>query len=94
MTDYELLAAFNDMARLATRAGVEGNPVTVHTPLISLSKAGIIHTGVSLGVDYSQTLSCYQPDARGRACGRCDSCRFRSQGFTDAGIEDPTRYVV
>jgi 7-cyano-7-deazaguanine synthase len=88
----EFIRAFEAMANLATRAGVEGRHVHIHTPLIDLSKADIIRRGVAAGVDYSRTISCYQPDPQGRACGRCDSCRLRRQGFTDAGLDDPTRY--
>ena len=88
----EYIRAFEDMARLATRAGVEGHPVRIHTPLIHLSKAEIIKTGVDLGVDYALTVSCYQADEQGHACGRCDSCRFRMEGFAQAGIPDPARY--
>lgn len=88
----EFIAAYQDMARLATRAGVEGAKMTLHTPLISLSKAEIISTGQALGVDYSKTVSCYQADAKGRACGVCDSCRIRRDGFAAAGLPDPTRY--
>jgi len=86
------IAAFEAMARLATRAGVEGHKFTIHTPLIHLSKAEIIQQGTALGVDYSMTVSCYVADAAGRACGKCDSCRLRAAGFAAAGIEDPTRY--
>jgi 7-cyano-7-deazaguanine synthase len=88
----EYLAAFEKMANLATKSAVEGRPLRVHAPLIALSKAEIIRRGVALGVDYSLTVSCYQADAQGRACGKCDSCRLRRQGFADAGIADPTRY--
>jgi 7-cyano-7-deazaguanine synthase len=88
----EFIRAFEAMANLATRAGVEGRHVHIHTPLIELSKADIIRRGVAAGVDYSRTISCYQPDPQGRACGRCDSCRLRRQGFADAGLDDPTRY--
>jgi 7-cyano-7-deazaguanine synthase len=84
--------AFEDLANLATKAGVEGEGFTIHTPLMDLSKAEIIALGTGAGVDYSQTVSCYQPDALGRACGRCDSCRLRREGFAAAGIEDPTLY--
>jgi 7-cyano-7-deazaguanine synthase len=89
----EYIAAFQNMARLATRAGVEGAPVTIHAPLIALSKAQIIRRGIELGVDFGMTVSCYQPDAAGHACGRCDACRLRREGFAAAGIPDPTRYV-
>jgi 7-cyano-7-deazaguanine synthase len=88
----EYIEAFQKLARLATRAGVEGAPITLHTPLIRLSKAEIIRRGTALGVDFGLTVSCYQADAEGRACGRCDSCRFRRQGFADAGVPDPTPY--
>jgi 7-cyano-7-deazaguanine synthase len=87
------IAAFEALAGLATRAGVEGGPLRIQAPLISLSKADIIRTGASLGVDYSQTVSCYQADSKGAACGRCDSCRLRREGFAAAGMVDPTRYA-
>lgn len=86
------IEAFQAMANLATKAGVEGRSITIHTPLIALSKADIILQGGKLGVDYAQTVSCYQADAKGRACGVCDSCRLRHEGFKQAGIIDPTRY--
>jgi 7-cyano-7-deazaguanine synthase len=86
------IRAFEDLANLATRAAVEGRAVTVHAPLIEMSKADIIRRGLALGVDYAMTVSCYQPDGDGRACGRCDSCRLRRGGFEDAGVNDPTRY--
>ena len=88
----EYIAAFQRLADLATRAGVEGGHFQIHTPLIELSKAQIIQEGLRLGVDFSQTLSCYAPDAQGRACGRCDSCRLRAAGFSAAGVADPTTY--
>ena len=88
----EFIQAFENMATLATRAALQGSPISIETPLISLSKAEIIKTGVGLGVDYARTVSCYQADADGRACGRCDSCRFRKKGFSEAGLDDPTRY--
>jgi 7-cyano-7-deazaguanine synthase len=88
----EFIAAFERMANLATRAGVEGAQLRVHAPLQHLSKAQIIRRGLELGVDYAQTVSCYQADAEGLACGRCDSCRLRRDGFRAAGIPDPTRY--
>jgi 7-cyano-7-deazaguanine synthase len=88
----EFIAAFEAMAGLATRAGVEGAPARIHTPLIDLSKAEIIRRGTELGVDYGLTVSCYQADADGRACGVCDSCRIRREGFAAAGVPDPTRY--
>jgi 7-cyano-7-deazaguanine synthase len=88
----EFIEAYARMARLATRAAVEGRDLRIHTPLIELSKAEIIHKGTLLGVDYGLTVSCYQADDDGRACGRCDSCRIRAAGFEAAGIPDPTRY--
>jgi 7-cyano-7-deazaguanine synthase len=88
----EFIAAFENLAALATRAGVEGNGLAIKAPLIHMSKAEIVSAGSRLGVDYSLTLSCYQPDASGAACGLCDSCRLRRQGFVSAGITDPTRY--
>jgi 7-cyano-7-deazaguanine synthase len=89
----EFIAAFERLASLATRAGVEGTaPVRIRTPLISQSKAEIIRRGLALGVDYGMTVSCYQADDEGRACGRCDSCRLRQEGFRAAGAADPTRY--
>ena len=88
----EFIAAFGVLAALATRAGVEGRPCRVHTPLITLTKAQIIREGTRLGVDYGQTVSCYQADGEGRACGRCDSCQLRRVGFAAAGLPDPTRY--
>lgn len=89
----EFINAYQTMARLATKVGVEGGELTIHTPLINLSKAEIIRRGTGLGVDYSQTVSCYQADSDGRACGRCDSCRIRREGFEAAQIADPTRYA-
>lgn len=88
----EFIAAFEQVARLATKAGVEGRPLTIHTPLMSLSKAEIIRRGTALGVDYAMTISCYNPDRQGRACGRCDACRLRAEGFVQAGLPDPTKY--
>ena len=85
----EFIQAFERMARLATRAGAEGQTLTIHTPLIELSKAGIISLGVSLGLDYGLTHSCYDPPLSGRPCGRCDSCRLRAAGFEEAGVRDP-----
>ena len=89
----EFIEAYQQMARLATKAGVEGGKMTIHTPLIDLTKAEIIRKGTELGVDYSMTVSCYQADGAGRACGLCDSCRIRKEGFKAAGIADPTKYV-
>lgn len=88
----EYVRAFEAMANLATRAAVEGAKLTVHAPLIDLSKADIIRRGVDLGVDYALTISCYEADARGQACGVCDSCRLRRAGFETASVPDPTRY--
>jgi len=88
----EYIAAFTALAALATKAAVEGTPCRLHTPLISLTKAEIICEGLRLKVDYAQTVSCYQADAAGRACGRCDACRLRRAGFAAAGVPDPTRY--
>jgi 7-cyano-7-deazaguanine synthase len=90
----EYIQAFERMANLATRSGVEGRTrVTIRTPLISLTKAAIIKLGASLGVDYSATTSCYDPGAQGEACGRCDACQLRLKGFTEAGLEDPIPYA-
>lgn len=88
----EFIQAFTEMANLATKAGVEGKPFHIHTPLIDLSKAEIIQQGSKLGVDYAGTISCYNPDEQGRACGVCDSCRLRAAGFSSAQVPDPTRY--
>jgi len=88
----EYIQAFQRLSQLATRAGVEGGEFQVHTPLIDMSKAGIIQAGTRLGVDYALTVSCYAADEAGRACGRCDSCRLRAAGFAAAGVDDPTRY--
>jgi 7-cyano-7-deazaguanine synthase len=88
----EYLQAFQAMADLATRRGVEGHPIRIVAPLIAMSKAEIIRTGTALGVDYAQTVSCYQPTDEGLACGRCDACRLRRAGFAAAGVADPTRY--
>jgi 7-cyano-7-deazaguanine synthase len=90
----EFIAAFETLAQIATRSGVEGAALRIHTPLISLSKAEIIAKGIELGVDYADTVSCYQADVQGRACGRCDSCRLRREGFAAAGVRDPTRYIA
>jgi 7-cyano-7-deazaguanine synthase len=89
----EYIAAFETMANLATRAGVEGQPLTIHTPLMDMGKGDIIRAGIALGVDYSLTVSCYQATAQGLACGKCDSCRLRRQGFADAGVADSTLYT-
>ncbi len=89
----EYVAAFESMANLATKAGVEGNKITIHAPLIDLGKGEIIAAGNELGVDYSLTVSCYQATDGGLACGRCEACRLRRQGFLDAGVADPTRYA-
>ena len=88
----EFIAAFEAMANLATKVGVEGARMHIHAPLIELSKAQIVQRGVALGVDYGITVSCYQADDEGRACGECDACRLRRAGFETAGIADPTRY--
>ena len=88
----EYVQAFETMANLATKAGVEGRRLTIHAPLIHLSKGEIIRRGIALGVDYSETVSCYQADSEGRACGTCDACRLRRAGFAAAGLPDPTRY--
>lgn len=88
------LEAFERMANLATRAALEGSPVRIHAPLIDRSKADIVRQAMVLGVDLAQTVSCYQADAEGRACGRCDSCRLRAAGFAAAGVADPTHYAA
>ena len=88
----EFISAFEQLANLATRAGVEGQPFHIHAPLIALTKADIIRRGTALSVPYELSVSCYQADAQGRACGRCDSCLLRQQGFSQAGVKDPTRY--
>jgi 7-cyano-7-deazaguanine synthase len=88
----EYIASFEKMANLATRVGVEEHSLKIETPLIDLTKAQIVQLGMSLGVDYSQTVSCYQADEDGKACAVCDSCRLRKQGFIEAGVEDPTHY--
>jgi 7-cyano-7-deazaguanine synthase len=90
----EDLAAFQAMANLATKRGVEGRPIEIRAPLLRLSKAEIVRRGSELGVDFSRTVSCYQADAAGHACGRCDACRLRRQGFADAGVPDPTHYFA
>lgn len=89
----EFIAAFERLANLATKAGVEGAGIRVHAPLMAMSKADIASEGLRLGVDFAQTVSCYQADGDGRACGRCDACRLRAQGFADAAVPDPTRYA-
>ena len=89
----EFLDAFQKLANLATKSAVEGEAVKIHAPLIALGKAEIIRRGAQLGVDFSETVSCYQATKDGRACGMCDSCRLRAQGFHSAGISDPTRYA-
>ncbi|MFP6827898.1 MAG: 7-cyano-7-deazaguanine synthase QueC [Gammaproteobacteria bacterium] len=88
----EFIETFQSLAALATKQGVEGRPVTIEAPLVALTKAEIIRQGMAAGVDYAQTVSCYRADEQGRACGHCDACRLRRQGFIDAGVEDPTRY--
>ncbi len=90
----EYLEAFERMAALATKAGVEGQPIRIHAPLIRMTKAEIIKKGMELGVDYGLTRSCYDPDPEGRACGRCDSCLLRKKGFAEAGVPDPTAYAA
>ncbi|WP_293391769.1 7-cyano-7-deazaguanine synthase QueC [Nevskia sp.] len=90
----EFIEAFEKVAQLATRSGVEGAALKIETPLIKLSKAEIIRRGTVLGVDFAETVSCYQADNEGRACGRCDSCRLRREGFAAAGLPDPTRYAI
>lgn len=88
----DFIEAFQKMANLATKAGIEGHKIQIETPLIDLTKAEIIKQGIAMGLDYSKTISCYQADQDCKACGRCDSCRLRSKGFLDAGVEDPTIY--
>jgi 7-cyano-7-deazaguanine synthase len=88
----QFIEAFEQLANVATKAGVEGRKLTIHAPLISMTKAEIVKKGTELGIDYSQTVSCYQADDEGRACGRCDSCKLRKQGFIDADLTDPTLY--
>lgn len=88
----EFIAAFERLANLATKAGVEGAGFSVHAPLMRMSKADIVREGLRLGVDFGLTVSCYQADAAGRACGHCDACRLRAEGFAAAGVPDPTRY--
>jgi len=88
----EYIAAFERLAQLATRGGIEGGTFSIHTPLIQMSKAEIVRAGLRLGVNYADTVSCYSADAQGRACGKCDACRLRVAGFKAAGVADPTRY--
>ena len=90
----EFIAAFESLANLATKAGVEGAGLRIRAPLLKMSKADIVREGVRLGVDFGQTVSCYRADAQGRACGHCDACRLRMEGFATAGVPDPTRYVA
>ncbi len=90
----EFIGAFQSLAALATKQAVEGEPVTIEAPLVNLTKAQIIRAGTDAGVDFALTVSCYRADEQGRACGKCESCRFRQQGFADARMEDPTRYRV
>ena len=89
----EYVKAFQEMANLATKSAVEGKTITVHAPLIDMTKADIVIKGTKLGVDYGKTVSCYQADEQGRACGLCDSCRLRKEGFHKAAIPDPTAYI-
>ena len=89
----EFIAAFEALAKVATRAGAQGEQFRIHAPLAGMSKAQIIRAGVAAGVDYGLTHSCYDPDGQGRACGRCDSCALRKKGFAEAGVKDPTRYA-
>ncbi|MFT4255929.1 MAG: 7-cyano-7-deazaguanine synthase QueC [Pseudoxanthomonas sp.] len=89
----EFIEAFEKLANLATKAGVEGAGLRIHAPLIHLSKADIVREGIRLGVDFAQTVSCYRADAEGHACGHCDACRLRAAGFADAGVADPTYYA-
>jgi 7-cyano-7-deazaguanine synthase len=88
----EYLAAFERLANLATRRAVEGSPIAIKAPIVQMTKADIVRRGIALGVDFALTVSCYNADAQGRACGRCDSCRFRREGFEKAGVPDVTRY--
>jgi 7-cyano-7-deazaguanine synthase len=90
----EFIAQFERLANVATKAGVEGAGLRIHAPLLHLSKADIVREGLRLGVDFAQTVSCYNADASGRACGHCDACRLRAEGFAAAGVADPTRYVA
>jgi len=88
----EFLAAFERLANLATKRAVEGHPIAIEAPIVDMTKAEIVRRGAALGVDYALTVSCYEADARGAACGACDACRFRREGFAAAGVADPTRY--
>jgi len=90
----EFIAAFERLANLATKAGVEGAGIRIHAPLMRMGNDGIVREGLRLGVDFAQTVSCYRADAEGRACGHCDACRLRAAGFAAAGVADPTRYVA
>jgi 7-cyano-7-deazaguanine synthase len=90
----EFVEAFQNLANLATKRAVEGRSIHIEAPLLHLTKASIVRLGTDLGVDYSLTVSCYQADAQGRACGRCDACRFRAAGFAEAGVPDPTHYLI
>lgn len=90
----EFLAAFERLANLATKRAVEGHPIAIEAPIVDMTKAQIVRRGSALGVDYALTVSCYEADAQGRACGACDACRFRREGFRAAGVSDPTRYRV
>lgn len=90
----EYVEAFQQMANLATKSAVEGHQIKIHAPLIDMTKAEIIHLGVRLGIDYAMTVSCYQADHLGQACGKCDSCRLRREGFNSAGVQDPTLYKI
>jgi 7-cyano-7-deazaguanine synthase len=90
----EFIAAFEQLANVATKAGVEGAGFRIHAPLLHLGKADIVREGLRLGVEFAQTVSCYQADAAGRACGHCDACRLRAEGFAAAGVPDPTRYAA
>lgn len=89
----EFIAAFQDLANLATKAGVEGAGIRIHAPLMRMGKDAIVREGLRLGVDFGQTVSCYRADGQGRACGHCDACRLRAAGFADAGVDDPTHYA-
>jgi 7-cyano-7-deazaguanine synthase len=90
----EYIKAFEQLANLATQAGVEGQHLSIETPIIALSKADIVREGIRLGVDFSRTVSCYQADSSGLACGKCDACRLRAEGFAAAGVKDSTRYLA